>query len=130
MAKTVTITSTIQGAGDSLSATETYSDEAIEDLDITILDAVSDQEVVVDWVNTRLAVLVISSDQEITVESNDGTTPDDTATVKANAPLIFKRDGSAQTNPFASLDVAKLFLTNASGSTATVKIKVLKDVTP
>ena len=80
--------------------------------------------------STDLKSILIATDQDITVETNDGTTPDDTFTIEANNPLVWNVDCPLP-NPFASaVDVTDLYITNASGSAAAIEIRTLVDATP
>lgn len=79
---------------------------------------------------SALQAIQISSDQDVTIETNNGTTPDDTFTLKANKPITWVANDVAA-NPFASgVDVTAVFVTNSSGSTANVKILGVQDATP
>ncbi|QDV50854.1 hypothetical protein [Gimesia fumaroli] len=77
---------------------------------------------------SALKLLYMVSDQDLIVETNDGTTPDDTITLKAGKPLVWHED-CGYTNPLGT-DVTAFFATNASGGDATLHIKTLQDATP
>jgi len=77
---------------------------------------------------SAVKLLYIVSDQDLTIETNDGSSPDDTLTLVANKPLVWFED-CGYTNPL-SADVTAVYLTNASGTDATLNIKVLQDATP
>lgn len=70
----------------------------------------------------------LESDQNVTFETNNGSAPDDTISLVANEPYVW------QTNSYDSFllgtDVTSVFITNASGSTATIYCVALFDVTP
>lgn len=84
---------------------------------------------------SALQSVVITSDQQITLETNDGTTPQETIVLKANEPLVWMKSGNQLAGadypaiPF-SADVTAMYFTNASGSTANVRIEILQDPTP
>lgn len=56
---------------------------------------------------------IIVSDQDATLETNDGTTPDDVFALKAGMPLEWSKSAGYFPNPFTA-DVTGLFLTNAT----------------
>lgn len=78
---------------------------------------------------SQLKALFMMSDQDVLLETNDGTSPDDSFALKANEPVIWHAN-SPLPNPFASgTDVTGLYATNASGATAAVQIRALVDPT-
>lgn len=77
---------------------------------------------------SALKLLYMVSDQDLTIETNDGETPDDTIALKAGKPLVWHED-CGYTNPLGT-DVTALFATNASGTDATLYVKTLQDATP
>lgn len=97
-------------------------------LDLTVADSVSDQLVTMAIDFSEMVGLFIYSDFAVTVETNDGTTPDDTIAVVAEVPVVWYTDCD-HINPLTA-DVTALYITNASGSTANIKIRVLQDSTP
>lgn len=81
---------------------------------------------------SQLEALYIVSDQAVTIETNDSTTPDDTLVLEANEPLEWYRGptvDAADRNPLA-VDVTDFYIANASGAAATVKIWVGQNATP
>lgn len=68
------------------------------------------------------------SDQDVTVETNDGTTPDDTISLLAGVPYVWT-ENSYDTFKFGT-DITAIFVTNSSGASATVQIRALVDATP
>jgi len=91
-------------------------------------DSSTDLEVVLAIDVSAVKAIHIQSDQDVTIETNDGTTPDDTIALKANKPYQWS------TNDYHTFvlgtDVTSIFVTNASGATATISIIVLTDPTP
>ena len=77
---------------------------------------------------TQIASLYMHSDQALTVESNDDTTPDDTINLVANLPLMWSTNAYL-TNPFTA-NLTDLYLTNDGASTATFKLRLMIDTTP
>ncbi len=97
-------------------------------LDLTVADGVTDQLTTIAIDFSELEGLFIYSDYAITVETNDGTTPDDTIAIAAGVPMVWYT-GCDHANPLTA-DVTAFYITNASGSTANIKIRVLQDSTP
>lgn len=131
MSYSVEITKTFQKVGGAaVTRTKTYTADGFTELELSIPDSTTDQQVVVAIDVSAIVAIIIDSDQAITIETNDGTTPADTITPAAGVPLIWTNDDE-HANPFGSgTDVTSLYITNSSGSTATIKISVLQDVTP
>ncbi|MDZ4250311.1 MAG: hypothetical protein U0990_09510 [Candidatus Nanopelagicales bacterium] len=103
--------------------------------DEPIADAQTDKLVNVAIDVSALQSFYMVSDQAVTIETNDGTTPQETIVLKANEPLSWIK-GSNQLGgadypavPFGG-DVTAFFVTNASGSAAQLKIEILQDPTP
>lgn len=71
----------------------------------------------------------IVSTQDVTVETNDGTTPADTIALKANIPYVWIASAPYDTFLLGT-DVVSLKVTNASGSAAVVTSGHTYDETP
>ena len=101
-----------------------------EELNISesITDSSNDLELTGTLDVSAMVALLMYSDQDVTIETNDGTTPADTITLTAGQPLIW-HSSSGFTNPLGT-DVTSFFVTNASGSAANLVIKGLQDPTP
>lgn len=112
----------------SLSQRDTFTGEAEANVSVSVPDSSTDFEVTLAIDVSEIKSIIIASDQDITVETNDGTTPDDTFTIEANNPLIWNVDSPAAT-PF-SADITALFVTNSSGAAATFNVRCLVDATP
>lgn len=67
------------------------------------------------------------SDKDVTIKTNSSSAPDDTISLTAGKALIWY-EGARGTNPFTA-DVTKLFLSNAGGVNANVKVHVLLHIT-
>ena len=70
----------------------------------------------------------LESDQDVTFETNSGAAADDTIALKANEPYVWHVN--AYDSFLLSTDVTSVFITNASGSTATIYCLALFDATP
>lgn len=94
-----------------------------------IPDESVDLEVVVPLDFSALKIFYMESDQDLTIETNSASEPDDTIALTAGQPILYSSDMGESANPF-SADVTTLYVANASGSDATLKIQALTDVTP
>lgn len=106
----------------------TFSADGSDSREITIAIGASDYEVVIAIDFSELKSLFIAADQDLTLETNSGAVPDDTISLKADAPMVWNED-SYFSNPFTA-DVTSIFVTNASGVATTLIIEVVQDATP
>lgn len=70
----------------------------------------------------------VVSDQAVTLKTNSSGSPDDTIALTANAPYIWTT--SMYDSFQLGTDVTSFYVTNASGSTASVSILSVTDPTP
>lgn len=105
--------------------------DAEDNRDVSVPDETTDHLVNIAIDVSLLKSFYLDSDQDVTIETNDGATPDDTLTIKKDSPLIWDADDD-QLNPFASaVDVTKIYITNTGNSAAAaVRIRVGQDSTP
>jgi len=113
---------------DSLSRKVIVAADGEANLEIAVADESTDLAANIGIDVSALKFLYIVSDQDLTVETNDGTSPDDTLTLSAGKPIVWY-DGCGYSNPLGT-DVTALYLTNASGADATLYVKTLQDATP
>ena len=105
----------------------TLTNESEFVLDVAVADSVTDglHAMVLDV--TQVKSIIITSDQAVTLEFNNSTTGVPTIVLVANMPYVWT------TNSYDTLiltaDVTALYITNASGSVANVKIRALIDPT-
>jgi hypothetical protein len=77
---------------------------------------------------SQVKCIVIVCDQDVLLETNSGSTPGNSISLKADKPYIWDPDSY---NAFLlTVDVTGLYLTNASGAAAALKIAGLYDPTP
>lgn len=112
-----------------LSTTVVMSEDAEQNFDVTVPG--SGNVVVAAEIDvSALQSVYITSDQTITLATNDDGSPDDTLTITASKPLAWYT-GCGLPNPFASaVDIESFKLTRGSAGDATVKIRFLQDPTP
>ena len=98
--------------------------DAESNVSVSVPDSSTDLQVVLALDVSALKSIIIATDNDITVETNSGSSADDTFTILANNPLVWNSDCPLP-NPFASaVDVTDLYITNASGSAAAVEIRI------
>ena len=77
---------------------------------------------------SEIKAIIITADQAILLETHDSGTPADTISLVAGKAYVWYT-GSYFTNKLAT-DITKIYLTNASGSAATVEMEAVYDPTP
>lgn len=97
-------------------------------LDESIPDEASDLLVNFALDFSSLQSFYLVSDQVLTIKTNDSGAPDDTFVLVANEPLVWHA-GSLHDNP-VTVDITKLYVSNASGSAAALKWEILTNPTP
>lgn len=101
-----------------------------EDNREVVIASSTEQQVDIAWVRSRLQHLFVMCDQNVSIATNAAATgsPGDTIAVVANYPISYSRS-AGQAQPAPTADVTSLFVTNATSSSATLRIRVLKDAT-
>jgi hypothetical protein len=129
MGNTAEIFQRMTNSGQSVETSKSYSGTLLQKLaDEQIPDESTDLEITFALDVSAIQAIFIKSDQAITIETNSGAAPDDTLNLLANVPYVWSSDSY-----FVNLlttDITALFVTNASGATATLNIWVLVDPTP
>lgn len=128
MSFTHTITKRYQGPGSTIEQTVSQTASGSIEIDEAITNG-ADRHIVVSWLNANVKSIYILSDQNLTVEWNDSAGADGSVSLLANQALTYQANGY-DTNPFVAADVTDLYVTNASGTTANLSIRVLVDATP
>ena len=127
---TVKLIRTFDDDGAVVTAEESFTEEQVIALDVAVADSETDKEVALGVDVSQIAALLITSDQDVTIETNDGSTPDDTLTLKANNALVWSTN-CGYSCPLTADITGNIFVTNASGSTANIKIRICyTDATP
>lgn len=123
-----THTMSVQTSEGSLSYSKTIEADKKLAIDVPVADAESDYEILAAIDVSTVKSIYIVSDQDVTLETNDGGTPVDTISLKAGVPYAWHTD-SYDTLQLTT-DVTAFYITNASGSIANLKMRVLEDSTP
>lgn len=93
-----------------------------------VANAQTDKEIVIAIDVSAVTSFVLLSTQDVTIETNDGSSPDDTISLKANVPYIWNED--SYDSFLLTADVTSIFVTNASGAAATIHCFQICDATP
>lgn len=125
MAFTHTIQRNWVGNGTSKTSSVDYSGDTQVSLDASVPDSQPDTEEVIAFsvASNKLQSIYIHSDQAITVEFNTTAGGGGSITLVANTPYIW-HTGSYFTN-LITADVTTTYWTNASGSTANIRMEVV-----
>lgn len=118
----------LQARGLAFPYTVAIESEGIESRTVTVPPGAPVQ-VDIGWVNSRLKSIVVSSTQDIILETNSSSAADTTVNLVADKPLIWYT-GNYLANPFVAADVVSLFFTNAGADDADIVIETLIDATP
>lgn len=95
-------------------------------IDESIGASQTDLEIACSIDQSELVGLSLLSSVDMTIETNDGSSPDDTIALKANEPLDWHAT-SIHACPL-SADVTSIFVTNTTAGT--LKIRAVMDATP
>lgn len=128
MSFTHNITRTWSGPSGSLSKTTSQSADAEENRSFSVADAQTDVEIALVIDVSAMKALYMVSSRAVTIETNSSSSPAQTITLAANVPLVWTVS-DPDANPL-TVDVTKIFVTNASGGSADIEIRVLVDPTP
>jgi hypothetical protein len=97
-------------------------------IDESINTAETDKLVACSLDVSQVTAFMAVSDYAVTIETNSGSAPGNTLTLAANVPYTWCTGDAVA---FAlTVDVTGLYITNSSGSTATIAIRALYDATP
>ncbi len=128
----MTLTETWTEGTKTVSQTNNYTDEASVSLDVAVDDGATDQESTYTLDISELKAFYMVADQDMTVETNAANGSVDVFGLIAGEPMVWtsiREHATRMPNPF-STDVTALFLTNASGTNGTFKLRELHDTTP
>ena len=120
------VTEKIVVGGESLGGAVTISGGLNVGINEAIPASQTDLEIIFALDVSAVLAFFIICDQDITIETNNGTTPDDTISLTANVPYWW-RVGSAEAFALGT-DVTSIFVTNTTA--ATLKIQAIVDPTP
>lgn len=115
-------------AGESLSEVVAVTADGEKNFDVTVNASTTDRQVDIAFEYADVKSLYLHSDVNLTLETNSGSSPTQTITLTADVPIIWYANGGYAC-PFTS-NVTKFYFTNATATAATVKFRLLEDLTP
>ncbi len=116
-------------AGTLASITDTVTSNQDIAQDITVAATTTNYEADIAIDESTIVSVALYSDKAVTIKTNSTGSPDDTITLAAGQMKKWKT-GDVDGAKVFTADVTKLYVTNAGGTTATVKLRVLCDGTP
>ncbi len=99
-----------------LEYSETINTGSAFELDVAIVASSTDIPLACAIDVSEMKTLFLLATQDMTLETNDGTTPAATVTLKAGIPVVWTST-SGQTNPFGSTNVTGLYVTSTLAGT-------------
>jgi len=130
MAFTHKITQNWSGGGRTVLSDKEYTGAAQLSIAETAPASTPDTAVTASIDVSAVQAIYIKSDQDITLETNDGAAPTDTIALKANVPYIFNADQDSYFTNLLTTDVTMLYLTNAGATDANFELECVSDPTP
>lgn len=123
------LTLAVEGSGVSRTHDISNTDGGVALIDgETVATAETDKEITLALDVSACSSFYLVSDQDVTFETNDGSSPDNSISLLANVPYVWHEN--SYDSFLLDTDVTSVFITNASGSTATIYCVALFDVTP
>ena len=107
--------------------TQSLSSSARLSLEESIADGQTNKQVAFALDVSQLKAIVINSSQNVTLETNSGSAADETISLLADVPYVWHYQSYHPC--LLETDLTALFITNASGSAATLQIEALYDAT-
>jgi len=115
-------------AGTITSTSEVLTGDGEANYDGVIPGGTTNAEVDLVAAHANIRSMVLFSNVATTVKVNSSSAPDDTINLPAGGQVVWNTN-HPEACPF-TVDVTKLFITNAGAAAATVKIRILLDSTP
>jgi hypothetical protein len=117
-------------AGDGqIPSTNTYTGSGRISINETVADSVTDGLIVVPTIDvSAVKSFILLSDQDVLIETNSGSAADDSISLLAGVPYVWNTDSYDAF--LLTVDVTALYVTNASGAAALIRMEALVDATP
>lgn len=114
--------------GQQITAEKTSTYEGQIGTEVSVPGSTTDKEVIIAIDVSQVKSITMKATGALKVETNNGTTPDDTIDLVADWPYVWTEHSYDAL--LLGTDVTKLFLTNAGGTAVTFTIDVIYDPTP
>lgn len=118
----------VTAGGVSTSKSNTYTANGRVSVAESVANGQTDYEINVDLDVSAVKSFYLVSTQDVTFETNNGATPDDTISLLADVPYVWTEE--SYDSFLLTVDVTSIFITNASGSAATITLEAIYDPTP
>jgi hypothetical protein len=115
-------------AGDAIAREVAKTGSGVLSIEETVADSATDAEIVFALDVSAVKAFMIVSDRDVLVQTNDGSSPDDSLSLLAGEPYVWH--DTAYDSFLLTQDITSIFVTNASGGIATLIIEAVFDVTP
>lgn len=125
MALSVKLRTVITGIGDAIDATDTIAGTGGFIISET-LSTPADVEVTCAFTLAQLKLFALLSDKALTVKTNNATSPQESLSLAANVPFVYK-PGAGLDSPFAG-DVTALFVSGTGAIVLQGRVEI--DATP
>lgn len=113
-------TSMDDGGGLQCSGSKNVTADQRSSIEKSIADGATDLEIAIAITETSLVAFALSSDKALTIKTNDSVSPQETFELLPGEPVAWI-SGEVADKPIAG-DVTSIFVTNASGGAATLKL--------
>jgi hypothetical protein len=128
MAESITVTERIVVGGTSIGPSLAIPEGLLVGCDVTISASAADEQIIIPIDISQVKLLFILSELDLTLETNNGTTPDDTIAIKAGVPYLWRED--KVDSLILTADVDAIFVTNGVAATSRLQIYAILDNTP
>lgn len=128
MSFTHVVSQSIDSGAGAITKSKTYTNSGRISISEDIATAITDGPIIVAIDVSAVESFLLVSNQDVTIETNNATTPSDTINLLAGVPYIWTTDSYDTLK--LTVDVTIIYVTNASGATATIQIEALVDATP
>lgn len=118
----------VQTPGGPIASSKTYTGSSDISISESVANGQTNKQINVAIDVTAVKSFYLLSDRNVTLETNDGSSPDDTIALIANVPYVWTTD--SYDSFLLGTDVTAVFITNSSGSTANIEMRILQDATP
>ncbi len=112
--------------GENVTGTVSIVADGMTSLDVTVPGSTTDQAASVSILTAKVKSLYMLSSVDLTVQTNNGTTPDNTFTLKAGVPYFWDGQSGYFSNPL-SANITTLYLTNAGTTAASFKLRAAQN---
>src|SRR5574343_1187599 len=113
---TLTVNNNITGTSSARSAQHTVTGSSLNEIDETVDGAVTDKAITCNIDTSHLKYFRVKSNKALTLQANNGTTPDYTLTLAADVPQEWDYQSGAA-NPITA-DTTVFYATNAGSAPA------------